>query len=91
MSNNTIKKSFNVIIAPTLSGYITKAFGWRYVFAMLIVVVVLLMLTGTYFFFPESKKPDPNFSLKPAPIVRNFLAVLKHPHFIPYALARAIF
>jgi DHA1 family bicyclomycin/chloramphenicol resistance-like MFS transporter len=81
--------SVSPIIAPTLGGYITAAFGWRYVFAMLI-LVVLLILIGTYFFLPESKKPDPTFSLKPAPILRNFASVLKHPHFITYALTGAI-
>lgn len=81
--------SVSPIIAPTLGGYITTALGWRYVFAMLI-LIVLLILAGTYFFLPESKKPDPNFSLKPAPILRNFSAVLKHPHFITYALTGAI-
>src|SRR6476619_5155313 len=77
------------IIAPALGGYITAALGWRYLFGMLI-LVVLVILVGTYFFLPESKKPDPNFSLKPVPILRNFASVLKHPHFLTYALTGAI-
>jgi len=81
--------SVSPIIAPTLGGFITAAFGWRYVFATLI-LVILLILIGTYFFLPESKQPDPNFSLKPIPILRNFASVLKHPHFITYALTGAI-
>ncbi|MDB5119613.1 MAG: multidrug transporter [Sphingobacteriales bacterium] len=81
--------SVSPIIAPTLGGYITSAFGWRYVFYMLI-LVVLLILIGTYFFLPESKKPDPTFSLKPAPILRNFATVLSNSHFITYALTGAI-
>jgi MFS transporter, DHA1 family, multidrug resistance protein len=81
--------SVSPIIAPTLGGVITAALGWRYVFAMLI-LVVLLILACTYFYLPESKKPDPNFSLKPAPILRNFASVLKHPHFTTYALTGAI-
>jgi DHA1 family bicyclomycin/chloramphenicol resistance-like MFS transporter len=81
--------SVSPIIAPTLGGYITTAFGWRYVFAMLI-LVVLLILAGTYFFLPESKKPNQEYSLKPAHILRNFAVVLKHPHFITYALTGAI-
>ncbi len=81
--------SVSPIIAPTLGGYITAAFGWRWVFAMLI-LVVLLILAGTYFYLPESKKPDPDFSLKPVPIIRNFASVLKNPHFITYALTGAI-
>jgi DHA1 family bicyclomycin/chloramphenicol resistance-like MFS transporter len=81
--------SVSPIIAPTVGGYITDSLGWRFVFAMLI-LVILLILAGTYFFLPESKQPDPQFSLKPAPILRNFAGVLKNPHFITYALTGAI-
>ena len=48
------------IIAPTAGGYITAAFGWRYVFATLI-FVNLVILAGVYFLLPESKEPDPQF------------------------------
>jgi DHA1 family bicyclomycin/chloramphenicol resistance-like MFS transporter len=81
--------SVSPIIAPTLGGYITTALGWRYVFVMLI-LVVLVILVGTYYFLPESRKPNPNFSLKPGPILRNFASVLKLPHFITYAFTGAI-
>ncbi|TMI90850.1 MAG: multidrug effflux MFS transporter [Bacteroidetes bacterium] len=77
------------IIAPTLGGYITAMLGWRYVFAMLI-VVDLIILMGTYFLLPESKKPDPNFSLRPGPIIKNFSGVITHPQFYTYALTAAI-
>jgi DHA1 family bicyclomycin/chloramphenicol resistance-like MFS transporter len=77
------------IIAPTLGGYVTSVLGWRYVFAMLI-VVDLIILTGVYFLLPESKKPDPNFSLKPVPIIKNFAGVIRHPQFYTYALTAAV-
>jgi len=77
------------IIAPTLGGYITAVLGWRFVFAMLI-VVVLIILAGIYFLLPESKKPDPNFSLRPTPIIKNFAGVIRHPQFYTYALTAAI-
>ena len=77
------------IIAPTLGGYITSVLGWRFVFVMLIVVGIII-LTGIYFLLPESKKPDPNFSLKPLPIINNFAAVIRHPQFYTYALTAAI-
>jgi len=77
------------IIAPTLGGYITAIFGWQYVFVMLI-IVALLVLVSVYFLLPESRKPDPDFSLKPRPIVKNFLDVVKHPQFYTYALTGAI-
>jgi DHA1 family bicyclomycin/chloramphenicol resistance-like MFS transporter len=49
----------------------------------------ILILAGTYFYLPESKQSNPDFSLKPAPIVRNFISVLRHPHFTTYALTVA--
>jgi predicted MFS family arabinose efflux permease len=81
--------SVSPIIAPTLGGYITAALGWRFVFARHI-CIFLLILAGAYFFLPESKKADPTYSLKPAPILRNFYSVLRHPHFLTYALTGAI-
>jgi DHA1 family bicyclomycin/chloramphenicol resistance-like MFS transporter len=77
------------IIAPTLGGYITAMLGWRYVFAMLI-VVDLIILTAIYFLLPESKKPNPNFSLRPKLIIKNFAGVISHPQFYTYALTAAI-
>ena len=77
------------IIAPTLGGYITAVLGWRFVFAMLI-VVDLIILAGIYFLLPESKKPDPNFSLRPGHIIKNFSGVITHPQFYTYALTAAI-
>lgn len=77
------------IIAPTAGGYVTALFGWRWVFAMLMIVDVIV-LAGIYFLLPESKKPDPAFSLKPVPILKNFAGVIKHPQFYTYALTAAI-
>lgn len=77
------------IIAPTLGGYVTSILGWRFVFAMLI-IVDLIILAGIHFLLPESKGPDPNFSLKPRQIIKNFTGVLTHPQFYTYALTAAI-
>src|SRR5438067_9532173 len=57
------------IIAPTLGGYITSIFGWRFVFAMLIIVDLIIMV-AIYFLLPESRKPNPDFSLRSGPILR---------------------
>ena len=77
------------IVAPTLGGYVTAALGWRYVFVMLI-IVDLIVIVSAYFLLPESKKPDPNFSLRPGPIIKNFTGVITHPQFYTYALTAAI-
>src|SRR6476620_3511849 len=77
------------IIAPTVGGYITAAFGWQYVFVALTVMTAFI-LGGVYFVLPESKKSDPAFSLKPKPIIHGFLNVLKQPQFYTYALTGSI-
>jgi DHA1 family bicyclomycin/chloramphenicol resistance-like MFS transporter len=77
------------IIAPTLGGYITAYLGWRYIFIVLIVVISAI-LCGVYFLLPESKTPDPNFSLKPNAIIGSFKAILKNPQFGIYTFTGAI-
>jgi DHA1 family bicyclomycin/chloramphenicol resistance-like MFS transporter len=77
------------IIAPTLGGYITALFGWQSIFVILM-AMALVILIAVHFYLPESKKPDPNFSLKPRPIITNYLSIIKHPQFYTYALTGAI-
>jgi MFS transporter, DHA1 family, multidrug resistance protein len=77
------------IIAPTLGGYITAYFGWRYIFVALI-VVILLIIAGVYFLLPESKKPDPDFSLRPAAILKNFTTIIRHSQFSMYTFTGAV-
>ena len=77
------------IIAPTLGGYITAALGWHYVFVMLIIIAISILI-GTYFLLPETKKPDPGFSLKPRPIIKSYASVITHPQFYTYALTAAV-
>jgi len=77
------------IIAPTLGGYLSSAFSWHYVFIVLAAMTALILL-AVHFYLPESRKPDPNFSLKPRPIIKGFLAVAKEPQFYTYALTGSI-
>jgi DHA1 family bicyclomycin/chloramphenicol resistance-like MFS transporter len=77
------------IIAPTLGGYVTAAFRWQFIFVILIFINIII-LAAIYFILPESRAPDPNFSLKPKPIIENFLKVLKEPQFYTYALTGSV-
>ncbi len=77
------------IIAPTLGGFITAQMDWHYVFVFLTIMSAVI-LAAVHFFLPESRKPDPTFSLKPTPIFRGYLAVLKNPQFFTYSLAGAV-
>ncbi|MGQ7856351.1 multidrug effflux MFS transporter [Pedobacter sp. WC2501] len=77
------------MLAPTAGGYLIAALGWKYVFVFLGLMAVLMLL-ASIFKLPESYKPDPNYSLKPKPILTNFFTVLKEPQFYTYALISSI-
>jgi DHA1 family bicyclomycin/chloramphenicol resistance-like MFS transporter len=66
----------------------TVAWGWQSVFVIL-TLLGALVLAACIFFLPESHQPDTSISLRPAPIIRNFLEVIKEPQFYTYALAGA--
>ncbi len=46
-------------------------------------------LAAVYWLLPQGHAPDKTVSLRPAPITANFIAVLREPQFITYALAGA--
>lgn len=77
------------IIAPTMGGYVTAYWGWREIFVVLIAVIIII-IAGVYFYLPESKKPDPHFSLMPKAILSNFAGIIKHPQFGLYTITSAI-
>jgi DHA1 family bicyclomycin/chloramphenicol resistance-like MFS transporter len=77
------------MLAPTVGGYITAAFGWQLIFIIL-AGIALLILMAVIFFLPESYQPDPSHSLKPIPIITSFWSVMKHPQFYTYAICGAI-
>lgn len=77
------------IIAPTLGGYITAAWGWRWVFGALI-IINLIILAAVHFMLPESKAPNPQYSLKARSIFQNFAEIFKHSQFFTYAFTGAI-
>lgn len=73
------------IIAPTLGGFITTHFNWKYIFVVLSLLGAFILI-AVHFYLGESRKPDPHFSLKPKPIIKSFLLVLKEPQFYTYTL-----
>ena len=77
------------MLAPTAGGYLITALGWKSVFVFLGLMAILMLLASKWW-LPESYKPDANYSLKPKPILSNFLLVLKEPNFYTYALVSAI-
>ncbi len=77
------------IIAPTAGSYITSTLGWQAVFIILAVITTIILIT-IYIALPESSKPDPGYSLKPAAIIRSYLAVFKDPIFYTYTFTGAV-
>jgi DHA1 family bicyclomycin/chloramphenicol resistance-like MFS transporter len=77
------------IIAPTAGGYVTAHFGWPVVFIILTIITFLILLL-VIFYLPESKQPDPSFSLKPKPILASFQKVISHPQFYTYSFTGAL-
>lgn len=77
------------MIAPTVGGYVTAAFGWHAVF-MILTVMGIAILAATVLWLPDSYEPDTSLSLKPKPILMNFLSVIREPQFYTYSLTGAI-
>ncbi len=76
------------IIAPTLGGFISTAFGWRYVFGIL-AGMSLLILTGGYLLLSDYDRVNAYYSLRPKAILKNYRSILSDPHFLIYALTGA--
>jgi DHA1 family bicyclomycin/chloramphenicol resistance-like MFS transporter len=77
------------LVAPTIGGYVTAAFGWPLIF-LILAAIGLGVLIAAVFGLPTTYKPDTTLSLKPLPMVQNFIAVLRVPQFYTYTLAGAI-
>lgn len=77
------------MIAPTLGGYVTVAFGWHTIFLVLLGLGVFNLI-ASWLWLPNSYKPDTNLSLKPKPIINGFWTVFKTPQFYTYALTGAL-
>ncbi len=77
------------MIAPTLGGYVTQAWGWQSVFVIL-ATMGLAMLVAVVFMLPTVYKPNPAISLRPGPILQNFYAVATVPQFYTYAFVGAV-
>ncbi|MDR6808258.1 DHA1 family bicyclomycin/chloramphenicol resistance-like MFS transporter [Dyadobacter sp. BE34] len=80
---------FSPMIAPTVGGYVTDAFGWHAVF-MILTVMGVAIFAATALWLPDSYKPDKTLSLKPRPIIMNFLEVLREPQFYTYSVTGAV-
>jgi DHA1 family bicyclomycin/chloramphenicol resistance-like MFS transporter len=77
------------MIAPTLGGFISGAFGWQAIFVALFLLAFVILI-AVYTILPESRQPDKTHSLKAKPILLGFWQVIKVPQFITYAIGGGI-
>lgn len=85
----TLVIAVSPMIAPTVGGYATVAFGWHSIFIILAIITALI-LVGVYFVLPDGKQADPSLSLRPKAVLGSFFTVLKQPQFLTYALVGGI-
>lgn len=77
------------MLAPTIGGYITADYGWHTVFFILMCMGILILI-GAQIGLPNTFKPDTSISLKPKPIITNFISIIKEPQFYTYAFTGSI-
>ncbi len=77
------------IIAPTLGGYVTAAFGWQSIFVVLAGIAAFTLI-AIYVALPQGRPPDATVSLRPKPIINGFLQIFKVPQFYTYAFTGSI-
>ncbi|WP_072992124.1 multidrug effflux MFS transporter [Flavobacterium segetis] len=77
------------MLAPTIGGYVTADYGWHTVFFILMYMGIVILI-ASQIVLPNSYLPDTSISLKPKPIINNFLNIIKEPQFYTYAFAGAI-
>lgn len=82
----TLVIAVSPMIAPTVGGYVTSAFGWHWVFIILGSITALISI-GIYFLLPSGKSSDPSLSLKPKAVLSSFFTVIKQPQFLIYTSA----
>ncbi|MBF9252728.1 Bcr/CflA family multidrug efflux MFS transporter [Pontibacter sp. 172403-2] len=85
----TLVIAVSPMVAPTVGGYVTAAFGWHSIFIILAAITGLILL-GVFFVLPEGKSADASISLRPKPVLSNFYTVIKQPQFLIYTLAGGI-
>jgi DHA1 family bicyclomycin/chloramphenicol resistance-like MFS transporter len=77
------------MIAPTVGGYVTTAFGWHAIFIILAAIAGLIIIC-IYYVLPEGRGPDASISLRPKAILYNYISVFRQPQFFIYTLVGGI-
>lgn len=81
----TLVIAVSPMIAPTVGGYVTAFYNWHWVFIILALLTVVIWL-GVIFVLPNGADPDPEVSLKPSRVWKNYDLVLQNRQFLVYML-----
>lgn len=74
------------LLAPSLGGLLLYFVSWKAIFLVLAgIALAIVILVST--FLPEGHPADPSISLRPGPVLAEFLIILRHPQFLTYTLA----
>ncbi len=77
------------LIAPTVGGYVTALLGWQYIFVILALMSAFI-LVAVHFALPGGREADTALSLKPKPIAKNFISIIKEPQFYTYVFTGSL-
>jgi DHA1 family bicyclomycin/chloramphenicol resistance-like MFS transporter len=77
------------MLAPTIGGYVTSYWGWHIVFLILMGMGIFVLVIAQ-FGLPKTHEPDLSISLRPQPIISNFVSIIKVPQFYTYAFTGSI-
>lgn len=77
------------IIAPTLGGFISALFGWRYIFVFLSLFSILLIGIIVWR-IAESRGPDTDISLRFKAVGKAYMNTLRNRQFLIYTIAGSI-
>lgn len=80
--------SASPLLAPSIGVFVTVHLGWPWVFIVLSSFVGSMMVVSRVW-LPAGHPPDASVELRLRPVLRNYLAVLREPQFLTYALAGA--
>lgn len=77
------------LLAPTIGGIVTVAWGWQWIFLILMGIAGMILL-AVFLWLPEGHQPDPTVSLRLGPMFTTFVSIYKTPAFYTYALAGSL-
>jgi MFS transporter, DHA1 family, multidrug resistance protein len=76
------------LLAPTVGGYLSAAFGWQSIFVLLAVIAGAILMVSI-FFLPEGHPADLSHSLRPLKVLKSYAGVLRQPQFLTYSISGA--